>query len=181
VRLAHWGGIVSIADIAPLVNSCYVISAESSDIAPLFVEETGETWYNGGGDGMGRRYSDEERAQVLALLAAAGGVDTRGAATKVSKATGIPRETVRDLGRGSNPPPAEVRQEKNDLLIAAIRREIDAALGAMDGVRGKANYKDLTIGVGILVDKLQLLSGEDTQSIGIRLDRWNGGEPEPGD
>lgn len=61
--------------------------------------------------------------------------------------------------------PAPVMAAGEDALRAALRAEVAAALADMDAKREQAPYKDLGIVAGILIDKLQLLSGEPTETI----------------
>jgi hypothetical protein len=111
-----------------------------------------------------RRYTDEFRANATLMLEAAGYPDAIGAMTRVANHLGVPRSTLKgwyDFTR--NPPPPEMRREKKLDLIQAIKDEISAILGDMPNARMDAQYRELATAFGILVDKLQLLSGEPTE------------------
>jgi len=100
-----------------------------------------------------RHYSDNQRAEVLALLAANGGnIDA------TVRATGVPRETLR---RWASAPdraaPPEVRGEKALDLAALFEAELEAVFQAMGKARQRAGYADLSRASGIYADKLLAL------------------------
>lgn len=111
-----------------------------------------------------RRYDDKFRASALLLLEAAGYPNKDGALATVSKNIGVPHNTLRNWFHGErNPVPSDVRQEKREELSDLLRNEIDGALGAMKGARDGASYRDLGTVAGILIDKLQLITGKPTE------------------
>ncbi len=116
------------------------------------------------------RYDDKFRAGAIALLEAAGWPDTLGAMTRTATHLKIPTRTLSRWAHGeNNPAPDELVIEKKLDLTDALRGEIDAALGAMGTVRADASYRDLGTVVGILTDKLQLLTGEPTENNRTRI------------
>lgn len=116
------------------------------------------------------RYDDKYRASAVVMLEAAGWPETKGALTRTAEHLGIqPRTLQRWALQENNPPPAELVSEKKAELSGLLRKEIAAALGAMDGVRPDASYRDLGTVVGILTDKLQLLTGEPTENSNTRI------------
>lgn len=113
-----------------------------------------------------KRYDDKFRASAVIMLEAAGYPDKKGALTQVSNHTGVPLSTLRGWYDGSrNPPPSELRHEKKGELIDWINRELEGIFGDLPDRRQDASYKDLIIGVGVLTEKRQLLSGKPTQII----------------
>lgn len=116
------------------------------------------------------RYDDKYRAGAVVMLEAAGWPGAKGALTRTANHLGIqPRTLQRWALRENNPPPAHLVSEKRAELTDLLRKEIDAALGAMDEVRPDASYRDLGTVVGILTDKLQLLTGEPTENNRTRI------------
>lgn len=116
------------------------------------------------------RYDDKFRANALVLLEAAGFPNTEGALTRTASHLGVPITTLSRWAKGeSNPPPADVVAEKRAELSSLLRQEIEGALGAMASVRGEASYRDLGTVVGILTDKLQLLTGKPTENNRTRI------------
>ena len=115
-------------------------------------------------------YTDDFRASAVLMLEAAGYPDKKGALDRVSSHLGVPHNTLSGwANRKNNPPPSELRQIKKDDLISAIRDEIFAAIRQAENVRPDAAYRDLITGVGILTDKLQMLSGQPTENIQSRI------------
>jgi|CXWK01.1.fsa_nt_gi transposase-like protein len=110
-----------------------------------------------------RRYDDEFRASAVLMLEAAGYPDREGALSHVSKHLGVSRSTLRGWIDGTlNPPPADIRHKKGLDLVAAIQEELTAIFPAMRERREDATYRELTTAAGILIDKLQLLTGKPT-------------------
>ena len=115
-----------------------------------------------------KRYDDKFRANAVLLLEAAGYPDTKGALTRVSDNVGVPLATLHRWFRAkNNPPPSELVNEKRPELIDLIRSEIYGVLETMPEERKEADYRTLVTGLGILVDKLQLLEGKATERIGL--------------
>lgn len=110
-----------------------------------------------------RRYDDEDRASAVLMLEAAGYPDKKGAMSQVAKQLAVSRSTLRGWATGtSNPPPAKVRHEKKIVLVSAIQEELAEIFPTMAGKRQDASYRELVTAAGILIDKLQLLSGKPT-------------------
>jgi AcrR family transcriptional regulator len=97
------------------------------------------------------------------MLEAAGYPDMEGALTRVAEHLGVPLSTIhRWFHKKQNPPPSQLVNEKRFDLVEAIKAEIANAFQEMSAARDQASYKDLTTAAAILIDKLQLLSGEPT-------------------
>lgn len=117
------------------------------------------------------RYTDEQRAEAVALLQAAGYPNEKGALTKTANQLGIPARTISRWFNGeNNPPPDKTVTEKTFDLREAIRGELQAVLEAMPDKRENANYRDLVTAAGILTDKLTRLDGNATEIVEIRAD-----------
>ena len=97
------------------------------------------------------------------MLEAAGYPEREGALSQVAGHLSVPESTLRGWFSGAhNPPPAKVRAKKKLDLVQAIRDELAGIFTAMPGRRGEATYRELATAVGILTDKLQLLTGQPT-------------------
>lgn len=110
-----------------------------------------------------RRYDDEFRASAVLMLEAAGYPEREGALSQVGGRLKVPLSTLRGWFIGAhNPPPAHLRNEKRLDLVQAIRDELAGIFPAMADRRQDATYRELATATGILVDKLQLLTGQPT-------------------
>ena len=110
-----------------------------------------------------RSYSDEQRAQALAMLQAEGYPDNEGALTKVARAFGVPLTTLFTWqGRAMNAVSSDIRSQQTFNLLAVIDSEIERIFEGMQTKRKDASYRDLAIALGILTDKKQLLMGMPT-------------------
>lgn len=111
-----------------------------------------------------KRYDDKFRASAVVMLEAAGYPGKEGALASTAKHLKVPHQTLRRwFLNEQNPPPSALVREKRGELSDLLRNEIDAALGAMDGARPEASYRDLGTVAGILIDKLQLITGKPTE------------------
>lgn len=111
------------------------------------------------------RYSAERVAEVLAIAEA---YDNN--PYQVERATGVPRETVRDWlnGRNTDIKGGGLHLLKNEELADRIQIAAQNALYDQDVKRESASYADHWRAVGIAVDKMQLLRGKPT-AINARL------------
>jgi transposase-like protein len=116
------------------------------------------------------RYDDKFRASAVVMLEAAGFPDRKGALSHVSKHLGVPIPTLTRWVTGAqNPAPNDLVTKNRIELTDLLDTEIAAAFEAAKSVRGDASYRDLMTGIGILVDKRQLLRGEPTQTTNQRI------------
>lgn len=112
------------------------------------------------------RYTDEFRAQAIAMLAAAGYPDVKGAIVRTARQLGIKHQTLsRWARREYNPAPHKTVLVKSFDLKEAIRDELQAILVELPNARPDADFKELATSFGILVDKLQLLEGKATERV----------------
>lgn len=106
-----------------------------------------------------RRYSDEERANAVAALAANAGNVSRTAAQ-----LGIPAKTLENWAKGSAHPEAADNGEQKKAGMAAALDEIAwKLLGAIEGKIGDASLSHTATAMGIAIDKARLLRGEPTK------------------
>lgn len=113
-----------------------------------------------------RRYSDEERATLVAMLISEGYPDKKGALQKVAEYAKVPHPTLhRWFKEKQNPPPSELVREKAFDLRKALQEELEAIFSVLPDARAEAEYKDLTRALGIITDKIFLLDGKATQRI----------------
>lgn len=116
------------------------------------------------------RYDDKFRAGAMVMLEAAGWPHTEGALTRTAAHLKIPARTLSRWANGeNNPAPDELVIEKRAELADLLRQEIRSALNAMGTVRPDASYRDLGTVIGILTDKLQLITGEPTENSNTRI------------
>lgn len=104
---------------------------------------------------MATRYTDSDRAAVLAALQANGGN-----VAKTARETGVPRVTLIGWAKDSDRQgrTADVVTRKRVDLADVIRAELDGIFAAMATKRGEASYRELATAAGILTDKLVRLS-----------------------
>lgn len=108
-----------------------------------------------------RSYSDNEKAAALLTLESNGGNLSR-----TSRELNIPISTLGEWRDGrAVPDVAEIRNENRTPLVDRLMNELTAALNLLPEKRSEASYSDLMRGVGILTDKVQLLSGADTARV----------------
>lgn len=116
------------------------------------------------------RYSDEFRAGAVLMLRAAGYPERRGALMEVANNLGVSHSLVRRwFTKEINPPPSKIAQIKMSDIVELLKKEVVAALQELPNARGDADYLDIGKVMGIMVDKLQLLSGEATERIVYEL------------
>lgn len=108
---------------------------------------------------MRRAYSTGERADALAHLAA-----EAGSVKRAARAAGVPRKTLEywARGRGLNAEVLSMIEESRKKLAATLMREAEEMAAELPGKRPGASYQQALVGIGIAVDKSQLLSGEPT-------------------
>jgi hypothetical protein len=108
------------------------------------------------------RYSDQERADAMMVLAANGG---NLSATAID--TGIPYHTLRHWAAGDRHPEA-IQMAKEKMPPLADRLEEIASLlaeGMDDPVKiRKAPLNQIAVALGVLIDKVRLLRGQATGS-----------------
>jgi hypothetical protein len=107
------------------------------------------------------RYTEDAKAVALAMLEA-----TRGSVSEVSRKCKIPRRTIAHWAKGErvNDDVATKAQQKkvdlSDRLEELAHALINAAFDA-DKI-GESSLKDILVGAGISIDKMQLLRNKPT-------------------
>jgi transposase-like protein len=106
-----------------------------------------------------REYTPKDKADALAHLAAEGGNVKRAAL-----AAGIPRKTLEGWGkgRGIDLEVYGMIEETKKRLAAKLMTEAEEMADALPGKRAAATYQQALVGIGIAVDKAQLLTGGPT-------------------
>lgn len=115
------------------------------------------------------RYTDEQRALHVLGLEAMGynpgdpNKHRKGALMLYSKQAKVPHPTlIRWYREDNNPQPSKLIREKKRDLITDLTELLNVTIENASDAAQDANYQDLARGVGILVDKIQLLKGEPT-------------------
>jgi hypothetical protein len=122
-----------------------------------------------------KRYDDEFRASAVLMLEAAGYPGREGALSHVAGHLSVPRSTLQGWFSGAhNPPPPKVRHEKKIDLIKALTSLLHLHIEAGERVIVDSDdLRAIDTGIGILVDKLQLLTGGDTDRGALRIEYIN--------
>jgi hypothetical protein len=91
---------------------------------------------------------------------------------EVFEKVGVPKRTLRNWLDGTrNRFDLESIEEVGAELKTLATKELFNVFDEMDLAREDANYRDLVIGAGILIDKIQLLSGNATQNTQVTFSR----------
>lgn len=110
-----------------------------------------------------RRYGDEFRTNAVLMLEAAGYPGRKGSLEHVSKHLGVPRSTMTGWYNGTrNPVPSDMRREKKATLLEDLLELLGLTVIAAKNTVDEANFREQVTGIGILVDKIQLLTGQPT-------------------
>lgn len=107
-----------------------------------------------------RRYSDDDRANALAALAANGGNVSR-----TARQLGIPVRTLAAWARGErHEEAAEMCQEKKGLLVDRLKEIAWRLAEAIDNPARlqRASLSQVATAFGIVTDKIRLLEGQAT-------------------
>lgn len=117
-----------------------------------------------------RRYTDEERATIVALLVGEGYPDKKGALSKVATSAGLPPSTLQRWFHGTrNPPPTHLANIKKielaDLFEQVARQYLEH--GVQAAVMGDVNGKDAVTAAAIAADKMNLLRAQPTERIAV--------------
>lgn len=112
-----------------------------------------------------KTYDDKFRASAVIMLQAQGYPDSKGALQAVANHLGVATSTLQGwFNKTSNPPPPNIRREKEIDFVAAIKAELQAVLGLLPNKRDEASYRELITAVGILTDKMRLLQDKPTEN-----------------
>ena len=112
------------------------------------------------------RYSDEFRANAVLMLRASGYPERKGALMETAKHLGLSHQLLGGwFRREQNPPPQKTLLEKEIDLVTMLKTEVQRILDNMPLAIPDATYLELGKVLGIIIDKLQLLSGEATERV----------------
>lgn len=112
-----------------------------------------------------RTYDDKFRASAVIMLQAQGYPDNKGALKAVAEHLKVSHSTLHGWFNGkSNPPPSDIRHEKEIDFVKAIKAELQAVIGLLPTKRDEATYRELITAVGILTDKMRLLDDKSTEN-----------------
>lgn len=104
-----------------------------------------------------RQYTDADRAAALAVLDLhAGDVG------KAARLLGIPRKTLEGWARGRTEVPAELRRQKRAELAVQLEAIAHLILDLVSERLPTASVPQLFTGLGITIDKMQLLKRQPT-------------------
>jgi hypothetical protein len=118
-----------------------------------------------------QKYTDEQQAAFILQLEVAGYPDNEYAPLEVSRQRGAPSSrTLRRWWKIRNRPEVDkvVQHQKRDMITALkdlLYLHIDAA---SEAVVGHEDLRALDTGIGILIDKLQLLDNKPTAIIKLQ-------------
>lgn len=112
-------------------------------------------------------YTDEQRAEAVALLKAEGYPGKVGAMAAVSDTTGVnPRTLYRWFHGKSNPPPDKVVRRKTGDLADMMEGLLHKTLNRMKNIIPKEdNLRSLSVTAGILTEKMRLLRDQPTENV----------------
>src|SRR5262245_27687368 len=115
-----------------------------------------------------RRYSDHEKAEALAMLAA-----NAGNVARTARQVHVPRQTLQEwaAGRGLSPAVPELRHEKKAALADRLEDLAHRLLDLMPDKIGAANLQHCAVALGIAIDKLLRLRGQPAGIAGLDLSR----------
>lgn len=122
-----------------------------------------------------KQYDDEFRASAVVMLKAAGYPERDGAVTAVSKVIGVPRTTIRRWFRGTNnPPPEKLLRDKTAKIQQKLDTEIYTLLNVMPVAWEQSSCRELSIALGILIDKRCSIENSVAESPQLRLVKSGG-------
>jgi len=111
-----------------------------------------------------RRYTDEERATLVAMLIGEGYPTARGALQKVADSAGVSPDVLRRwFKRTQNPPPATLVGQKRTDLAKHLEEVAHVLLDAIPSKVDDAYLSNVTDSLDRLIDKIQLLRGKPTE------------------
>lgn len=122
-----------------------------------------------------RRYTDEDRASLVAMLISEGyhldpALAKKGALARVAKYAGVPDSTLhRWFKEKQNPAPPELVNEKTRVLSDTMENIVWAMLGQLQEttVIAEMSGRDMATSIGILTDKMRLLRGQSTERVSL--------------
>lgn len=121
---------------------------------------------NGNAKRKRTRYDDKFRASAVVMLEAAGYPGKDGALTQTANHLKVPINTLKGWFTAErNPPPAELRNEKKRELAIELKSIAYKLAGAMVSKIEEATLQQTAVSLGIVIDKMQLLTGQPTDIV----------------
>src|SRR5262245_49394675 len=120
-----------------------------------------------------RRYSDHEKAEALAMLAA-----NAGNVAQTARQVNVPRQTLQHwpAGEGLSPAVPELEHEKKGGLADRLERLARCLVEDMPGKIGAANLRHCAVCLGVTIDKMLLLRDQPKGLAGLDLTRLAPGQ-----
>jgi hypothetical protein len=107
---------------------------------------------------------------AVVMLEAAGYPNRLGAVAEVADHLKMPHNTLRDWAKNKHGAPgAKVRNEKKGELVGLLKAAAIALVTHLVDIAGTGDVRETATALGIVVDKLQILSGEPTENINQRI------------
>ncbi len=117
-----------------------------------------------------RQYTDAQKADAVLLVEAAGYPNRPGAILSVAQRIKIPESTLRTwVQRTHGAPPAELCDKKKEDLTELLKKAAHALVGHLIEIADMGDVRETATAVGIVIDKLQLLTGEPTANTNQRI------------
>ncbi len=117
---------------------------------------------------MAKHYTEKERAAALAALEI-----NKGVVARTARELGIPRSTLNEWVSENRHHKKEAVEEEMPAARADLAERLDriahSILDFIPAALPEAQLKELTVALGIVVDKKQLLRGQPTQIHGEHL------------
>jgi len=109
-------------------------------------------------------FTDDERADAVALLRLRGWPDSKGALAAVANHYNIYATTLSRWATGaSNPPPHKIVIKKTEDIKQELLELLGLTVLQAKSEVSEANFRELATAIGIITDKVLLLSGQPTQ------------------
>lgn len=117
---------------------------------------------------MRRAYTDEQKAEALAVLKA-----NAGNITRTAQHTGIPRKTLAEWSKGNHvsAQAEEMIEEKVDELADKLEKIAHMITDSMPEKIERAGLRDASVSLGVVIDKRNLLIGKPTSISENRTDK----------
>lgn len=111
-----------------------------------------------------KRYDDQFRASAVLLLEGQGYPNKPGALKSVAGHLAVSQRTLQRWWKGdSNPPPDNVVATTKKALEEELDNMVRLLIGVVVQNAEEASVRDAVVGIGVGIDKLQLLSGKPTE------------------
>ena len=111
------------------------------------------------------KFTDEEKASAVLMLEVAGYPNRKGALAQTERETGIHESTLRTWYNGTHgAPPANIYAKKKDDLRDKLQSAANKLVDHLIEISDMGDTRETATALGIVIDKLQLISGEPTEN-----------------